>query len=253
MPRIARKDLNTSFLHVMVQGVNKEYIFYKKEYIEQYLKLFIESKEKYDFTIIAYCVMNNHAHFLVYTEDIKNFGKCMQKINLLFAQMYNRKEKRCGVLFRNRYKIEPIYDIKHLINCINYIHLNPVKAKMVSKCQDYKYSSYLDYANNGDLTQSKIMISLFGSKCDYLEMFSRSFERRFMDIDEDNKNYYILEGIREFETQKSVQIVEIMSNRKILKQLISFLKNEYGIKYTEISEFFGISKGTMESLKTKSS
>ena len=44
-----------------------------------------------------------------------------------------------------------------------------------------------------------------------------------------------------------------MSNRKILKQLISFLKNEYDIKYTEISDFFEISKGTMESLKMKSS
>ena len=45
MPRIARKDLGTAFLHLMVQGVNKEYIFYKKEYIEKYLKMFMEKKK----------------------------------------------------------------------------------------------------------------------------------------------------------------------------------------------------------------
>ncbi len=116
IPRIARKNLDTPFIHVMVQGVNKEFIFYKNKYIEKYLSIIEANKEKYDFTILAYCVMNNHAHFLVYTEGINDFGKFMHKINLLYAQMYNKEENRYGVLFRNRYKTEPIYDIKYLVN-----------------------------------------------------------------------------------------------------------------------------------------
>ncbi len=79
IPRIARNNLNTPFLHVMVQGVNKEYIFYKKEYIEKYLKLIEENLEKYDLTIMAYCMMNNHAHFLIYTENVEKFGKFMHQ------------------------------------------------------------------------------------------------------------------------------------------------------------------------------
>ncbi|HCC04049.1 MAG TPA: hypothetical protein DEP51_04240 [Clostridiales bacterium] len=252
MPRIARKDLNTSFLHVMVQGVNKEYIFNNTKYIEQYLRLIRENKANYELTIIAYCIMNNHAHFLVYTEDINSFGKFMQKINLLYAQMYNKREKRCGVLFRNRYQIEPIYDIKHLINCIKYIHLNPVKARIVSKCEDYVYSSYLDFIFNKGATQSDVMINIFGNKCDYLELFNQTYEREFMDIDNStDKKYYIIEGIKEFTKENSIEIVEIMSDRERLKQLINFLKNEWEINYIDISKFFEMSRGIIDSLKTK--
>ena len=72
--RIARKDLNTPFLHVMVQGVNREYIFGKEEYIDSYLEIVNKNKEKFDFTIMAYCIMSNHAHFLMYAEDVGEIG-----------------------------------------------------------------------------------------------------------------------------------------------------------------------------------
>ena len=129
MPRQARKDLGTSFIHVMVQGVNKEYIFYKEEYIEKY-----------------------------------------------------------------------------------------------------------------------------GSECDYVQLFKQSYEKRYLDI-KDEKNdtteEYILEGIREFKKQETVEIVEILSNREIFKRMIYFLKESCGLKYVEIRNFFEIPRGTMDVLKIK--
>lgn len=254
IPRIARKDLNTPFLHVMVQGVNKEYIFYKQEYIKKYLEIIKENKGKYDFEILAYCIMNNHAHFLVHTEDINEFGKFMQRINFLYAQMYNKNENRCGVLFRNRYQTEPIHDKKYLINCIKYIHNNPVKAKMVSKCEDYEYSSYNDYMKNKGIAKCKSMKEIFGENCDYIKLFEQSFDKRFMDIEDKNEETisdYMLEGIQEFRKKFSRDIVEIMSDRGVLKELVFFLKENCGLKYVEIRNFLGISRGTMESLKLK--
>ena len=182
------------------------------------------------------------------------FGKFMQKTNLLYAQMYNREEKRYGVLFRNRYRTEPIYNIKYLINCIKYIHNNPVKANIVEKCEDYKYSSYIDYKNNTGATQSKIMKEIFGDKCNYLQLFNESYEKRYMDVDEENTEMikeYILEGIREFKKEELVDTIEILSNREIFKKMINFLKEMCGLKYREIRDFFEISKGTMDLLKIK--
>lgn len=251
IPRIARKDLKTPFLHVMVQGVNKEYIFYKKEYIEKYLKIIKENKKRYQLTILAYCIMNNHAHFLIYVKDINQLGQFMQKINLLYSVAYNREEKRCGVLFRNRYQTEPIYNEKYLINCIKYIHNNPVKAKMVSKCEDYPYSSYNDYLKNEGVTQSEIMTYLFGKNPNYTELFKQTFERRYIDIngtEEFNKEYF-MEGIREFKKTYKENTVNIMSSRKVLKKLIAFLYDICKFKYNEISYFWEIPRGTMESLK----
>ena len=92
--RVARKDLNSQFIHVMVQGVNKEYIFKNKEYIESYLNIVNENIIKYELTIIAYCIMNNYANFLVYTEDIEQLGKFMLKVNLLYSNLYNQIEKK---------------------------------------------------------------------------------------------------------------------------------------------------------------
>ncbi|MBR1802540.1 MAG: transposase [Clostridia bacterium] len=254
MPRLARKDLNTPFLHVMVQGVNKEYIFEDKKYIKKYLQIIKKNKAEYNFTIMAYCIMNNHAHFLVYAEDIKSFGKFMQKCNLLYAQMYNKEKNRVGVLFRNRYQVEPIYNMKYLVNCIKYIHNNPVKAKMVLKCEDYQYSSYGDYMKNDGVTQSKIMKELFGSKCDYSELFKEAFERRFIDIDNNNietTKEYIIEGIKEYQRQYKVSISEILSNRPIFKEMIFFLNEECGFRFVEIKNFFEIPKGTMDFLQRR--
>ena len=70
MPRLARKDFKTPFLHVMVQGINKEYIFSKDDYIKTYLELLHKYLKDFPITIIAYCIMHNHAHLLVYVEDI---------------------------------------------------------------------------------------------------------------------------------------------------------------------------------------
>lgn len=254
MPRQARKDIKTPFLHVIVQGVNKEYIFYKKEYIEKYLEIIANKKKDYKFEIIAYCMMNNHAHFLVYTENVKEFGKFMQRVNLIYAQIYNKEEKRCGVLFRNRYQTEPIYDMKYLINCINYIHNNPVKAKIVKKCEEYKYSSYNDYLNNVGVSQNIIMKKIFGKNYDYCRIFNDIYEKRFIDIDDENcktVDEYIANGISEFKCEKRVDLVTILSDRKILKELIKYLKEYCNIKYVEIRNFLRIPRGTMDILKNE--
>lgn len=249
MPRIARKNLDTSFLHVMVQGVNKEYIFSKEKYIVKYLELINRFKNDKVFSIIAYCMMNNHAHFLMYVEDINEFGKVMHKVNLLYTQMYNKEEKRCGVLFRNRYKTEPIYDIKYLVNCIKYIHKNPVKAKMVSKCEDYKYSSYNDYIRNCGVSQNKILKEIFGKECDYNVIFRDAFDKKFIDIEDTCVNEYIVSGINEFKKENNVNLIDILSDREVLKKLIYFLKEDCGIKYVEIRNYFNIPRGTMDELK----
>lgn len=251
MPRVSRKDLKTPFLHVMIQGVNKEYIFKKKEYIEKYLKIIQQNKQEYNFSILAYCIMNNHAHFLIYTDDIHDFGRFMHKVNLKYSAMYDREEQRCGVIFRNRYKAEPIYDIKYLINCIKYIHENPVKAKMVKKCYEYKYSSCKDYLNNEGITKCEIMRKIFGSKCDFSKLLEQAEEKRFIDIEDssENINKYIIGSIEDYIKENQINVVSIFYNKKVLKELVTFLKEKCGFKYIEIQKFFDISKSKLNLIR----
>lgn len=252
MARIARKNLNTSFIHIMVQGVNKEYIFSKEKYKKNYLNLIRKNIKNFNLTILAYCIMSNHAHFLIYVKEINELGKFMHKINHLYSNLYNREEKRCGVLFRNRYRAEPIYDEKYLINCIKYIHDNPVKAQMVTRCDEYQYSSYNDYMLNTGCANNEVMKSIFGEKYDYLNLFEKLYEKRFMDIKEDygsNLNMYISDSISQYENKNSKNIYELISNKNNLKELIMYLKKVEGFTYVDIQKYFEISYNDMLKLK----
>ena len=156
MSRIARNKYKASFFHVIVQGINKEYIFEEERYIKQYLKLLKKYEKQFDLCIIAYCIMNNHAHILLSINKIEDRSKFMQKVNSMYANYYNYfNNNRVGYVYRGRFISEPILDKRYFIKCINYIHQNPVKALMVENAEDYIYSSYNEYLNDKNILKSK--------------------------------------------------------------------------------------------------
>lgn len=250
MPRIARSSLGTSFFHVIVQGINKEYIFSKKEYIQKYLELIGKKKEDYNIQILAYCIMNNHAHLLIYAEDYKELSKFMHKINCIYAQYYNSCEDRVGVLFRNRYVSEPIYKEDYLLNCIHYIHMNPVKANMVSKCADYKYSSYNQYIKNEGVAKSNILKEIFGSQ-DWKDIFGL-LDSNVMFKDMVIENEQILNDVvKRFERDNNKILEEILNDKMLLERLIKILRENYKFSYAQIANNFNISRGKLQYILKK--
>ena len=96
MPRKARDIFDASFFHVIVQGINKEFIFKEERFINQYLKLIRKHIDDYNVEIIAYCIMGNHAHFLLKTDSIEEISKVMHKTNGMYAKYYNYINERVG-------------------------------------------------------------------------------------------------------------------------------------------------------------
>lgn len=115
----------------MVQGLNKEYIFNENYYKEKYINLLKEYIKKYDVLLLSYCIMDNHAHLLFYTEEMIQLSMLMQNINSRFALYYNKNITRVGYVFRGRYNSQYINNKRYLLNCLNYIHMNPVNANIV--------------------------------------------------------------------------------------------------------------------------
>ncbi len=248
MPRIAREYLDTSFFHVIVQGIKKEYIFKKDNYKERYLYLINKYREKYDVEIIAYCIMDNHVHLLIYSDETEKLSNFMHRINTIYAQHYNKQEKRVGYVYRNRYVSEAITNEYYLIRCIDYIHKNPVKAKKVEKCEDYKYSSYHQYIKNMGIATNEKLIEVIG-KCNYKELFKElNNDEYFYDVDVDKKE--ILENVLyKFSKEKKKTLEEIIKEEDLLKELIKLLKEKHKITYVEIMDRFQISKSEMNNLK----
>ena len=245
MPRKARKYYDTSFFHVIVQGINKEYIFENEKYMSRYIKIIKEKSSNNKINLIAYCVMNNHAHFLIQTDQINEMSCFMHNVNTTYAKFYNKDKNRVGYVFRDRYKSEPISNERYFIKCINYIHNNPVKAKIVDSCKNYKFSSYSEFLSDKKINQIKELLNLDIDKEYFIKPLT--FEG-FMEVEENCKEK-IYRNTKIFCNENKYSWIDIFENRNTLKELIRFLKKECGIKYVDIMKVMEISKGVMNNLR----
>ncbi len=223
MPRLPRSYIKTSFLHVMTQGINKSYIFEKEEDIKQYIKIMKNLSKEQEIEIIAYCIMNNHAHILIKTEDLRELSKYMQRLNTSYGKYYNQKYNRVGYVFRDRYQSEGIYSEEHLYNCIKYIYENPVKAGICNKAEEYLYSNY-----------KKIDKEL---KEGYV----------FIDVKEDNQRI-CEEIIEEFLIENKMKLNEVKKDKEKLRELVIILKREYNISLRKIAKEIKLNRETVRKL-----
>ncbi len=238
MPRIARKDLRTNYFHVIAQGINREYIFNSKYLKEKYRELSLKYKEDYGIKILAYCIMDNHVHMLLYCNEINEMSAYMKSVNTSYAKFYNHIKDRVGYVFRNRYEAEPIYNQKYLLNCIGYIHNNPVKASIVKKPENYKYSSYNDYIKKDGIASEEIIKFCFGNSNNYLEQYIliHKNKNKYKDIDNEIDYTNFIEKI------KKVNLNEIKKDEIKLKKLLTIAIKEEKIPITKVVKIFEIDR-----------
>ncbi len=250
MPRIGRKYYISSFLHIMVQGINKEYIFQKDYFKKLYLKLINENFNKEDIHLIAYVIMENHAHILINYNNIANVSDCMHTINQTFAQMYNKIKGRVGYVFRDRYKCEQIKDEAHLYNVLAYIHFNPYKAKLIKKLADYKYSSYKDYISGSiNIKDAYIIFNTYEYKDIFMELHKEYFEKYVKDSLVE-KTY--IDVINEFKIKNKINSIRtITKENNLLISLVLELENKTDLKDKQIAEILKIGKNRIRNLKNK--
>lgn len=245
MSRKPRKIYNVNFFHVIVQGINKEYIFKNKNYIEKYINTIQEFANELEVDIIAYCIMSNHAHFVIYTQSNENLSTLMRKTNTKFAQYYNFLENRVGYVFRDRFRSEPITNIRYLITCINYIHNNPVKANMVKICEEYKYSTYEQFIQGNKIEKlNKLLDENFDVK-----IFMNP-PIQLINFDIDINEYEILDySIYDFKCKKNITLNQIFEEKSIIIELIRFMKKQYKIPYNRIMEKLGVSRSIIKQVQ----
>lgn len=251
MNRLPRGINGSGFFHVMVQGINKEYIFEKEEYKKEYLELIINGREKSNIKLLAYCIMDNHAHLLIYTKNVDEMSAYMKLINCRFARFYNKEQKRVGYVFRDRFNSQYINNKNYLLRCLNYIHMNPVNANMVKKPEYYTYSSYNSFINKTDIVTDEIIEIIFGKTEGYLHIFSNISNKEFeiMDVERENKNFEIATKI--YLERKELDLNQIKQKKEELiefcKEII--IKKKY--KQKQVANLLRISEGKLSKLMKK--
>ena len=243
MARISRQNLSSSYFHVMVQGINKEYIFSTKEMKEKYKKLLKDNIQKSNVKLLSYCIMSNHAHMLMYVQNSQEVSKLMQKINTSFAKFYNRKNNRVGFVFRDRFSVQQILNQQHLYNCLAYIHNNPVKAGIVKNPQDYEYSSYREWVSQKEIIDEMSNELIFGEdKNNINEFYKIHLNNHISDIEDIVENVDYRQIIAKYEKNKRNTIENIIKNQYILQDIVLELKNEANLSIRQISSILKINR-----------
>lgn len=150
MSRKPRFEYPGGVYHLIQRGNNREFIFREMEDKEYFLDLIKEYREIMEFELYGYVIMGNHYHLIIRIAETP-LKDIMHRINNKFSRYYNRKNKRSGHVFENRYKGILVIDDRYLLSLLRYIHQNPVSANMCENTEDYIWSSDKYYrSNNGE-------------------------------------------------------------------------------------------------------
>lgn len=136
------------FEHATTRGNNRRTIFHEPADYRAFFRVLNYAYEKYPFTIISYCLMTNHYHLLIRSPEVP-LGKVMGLINRRYGDYYRGKYGVTGYLYEGRYYAEKVDGPGGILTVSRYIHRNPIAVAnpLVSKMEDYPYSSYYYYAN----------------------------------------------------------------------------------------------------------
>ena len=131
----------------MLRGNAKQDIFFSDADRRTLLFLLGEGIEKYDHQIHAYCLMKNHIHLLVQVGEVP-ISKIMHNLAFRYTQQINFKYERVGHLFQGRFKAIMVDQEAYFSRLLRYIHMNPVRACLVNRPEEYYWSSHNAYLRN---------------------------------------------------------------------------------------------------------
>ncbi len=247
MPRQPRQKSESGIYHIMLRGINQQVIF---EDDEDYYK-FLETLEKYKtvcgYKLYAYCLMANHVHILLKVEK-ENLEQIMKRLAGSYVYWYNWKYYRKGHLFQDRFKSEPVENDEYFLTVLRYIHQNPLKAEIIEKLSEYKYSSYNEYINEKKITDTEFALSIMEKEI-FIAFNNIVNEDKCLDCDDlsfrlsDNDAKGVIQKVSKCENATEFQLLDIESRNKYIK--ILKLK---GLSIRQISRLTGISFAIVRNL-----
>ena len=144
MPRGPRVDVPGGLYHVIGRGVERRPIFRTDGDRQDFLARLATVAEEEDLRLFAFVLMGNHFHLVVRREG-SSLGHAMKRVLTGYGVSFNLRHRRTGHLFENRYKAVLCQEDAYLVQLVRYVHLNPVRAKMVGDPGDYPWSSHRYY------------------------------------------------------------------------------------------------------------
>lgn len=145
MARLPRLTLPGYPHHIIQRGNNRQALFVGTADYEALLAMLDEYASEFKVAIHAYVLMSNHFHLLATPETERGIPQMMQAVGRRYVRYFNQRQGRSGTLWEGRYKSTLIQAERHLLACMTYIDLNPVRAGIATTPAEYPWSSHSHY------------------------------------------------------------------------------------------------------------
>ncbi len=159
MSRPPRLEYEGAVYHVIGRGNERRAIFRDDADRRKYLGRLGAYADRFGFAVYAYCLMTNHVHLAIQRGSTP-LSRIMLALHGSYSQAFNRRHRRVGHVFQGRYKAFLVQAEEHLVQLVRYIHMNPVKARIAARPQDFKWSSDWAYRRGGEPAWLKISVAL---------------------------------------------------------------------------------------------
>ncbi|HQU16184.1 MAG: hypothetical protein B7Z66_09365 [Chromatiales bacterium 21-64-14] len=188
MPRRVRMYIAGLPYHVVQRGNNRGACFQGPDDYRAYLDLWRRMARRYGVAVHAYCLMTNHVHFLVTPTVEDAVSRAMKVVGSCYARYVNLRYRRTGTLWEGRHRSSLVDSERYLLCCYRYIELNPVRAGMVRRPGEYRWSSYgFNAWGEGDWLEPHEVYGRLGGTADlrrhaYRALFERPLRQADLDL-----------------------------------------------------------------------
>ncbi|TCK92585.1 REP element-mobilizing transposase RayT [Natranaerovirga hydrolytica] len=247
MARQARKRSATGIYHIMLRGIDKRNIFLDDEDRKIFVEKIKRAKEKANFELYAFCLMDNHIHLLI--KESEDIGTIIKRITVGYVGWHNNKYGRTGHLFQNRFNSEAVESELYLLTVLRYIHQNPLKARIVDKVEAYDWSSYkeyeLAYKKKESIIDARVVKHYFKTIRDLNTYINEKNNDQCMDY-YDKIKYTDKQLKEKLDQEGIIENIKKASNIEIRNQMIKEAYLELGVSMRQLGRVLGLSKSIVE-------
>ncbi len=185
MARIARVVVPEFPHHIIQRGNRRQKVFFNEDDYSRYLRLLNIYSHRFKVDILAYCLMPNHIHLIAIPHEDGNLAQAIGETHRNYTRFINFREKWRGYLWQGRFS-SYVLDERYLLSATRYILLNPVKAGMVKKPWDYKWSSirYHMIMDNDSLVKDTLLRGIIKNWRDFLDVRLNDNEIKLLQLHE---------------------------------------------------------------------
>jgi putative transposase len=143
MPRMSRVAVGGEVYHVLNRANGRATIFHTDDEYQHFESLLLEGVTLIGMRLLAYCIMPNHWHLVLYPRDDHAMGEFMRWVTTTHVRQRRTRTNTVGHghLYQGTYKSFPVEEDKHLHDLIRYVEQNPLRAKLTKRAEDWKWSS----------------------------------------------------------------------------------------------------------------